>query len=170
MYAQSLRAFFERGCLAGWMLLMMINTAVIGLAVELLVFGVLFSFGDIRLINEQTAPLLIFGVFAVFNAPIVAKLRSYGVENLNFELHETALNELINPPESWSNALLALLDETASRSHELELLVRLIDEAPGAVERQDRRAEAKAWLKANRDKLTEEDREYVKEHLGYLRA
>jgi hypothetical protein len=48
------------------------------------------------------------------------------------------------------------------------MLVRLIDEAPGTVERQDRRAEAKAWLKNNGHKLSEEDREFVKQNLGYL--
>ncbi len=48
-------------------------------------------------------------------------------------------------------------------------LVQLIDEAPGPVERQDRRAEAKAWLKINREKLSEEDCEYVNQYLGYLK-
>ena len=59
------------------------------------------------------------------------KLRRYGVENLNFEIHEHALNGLVSAPESWSNVILALLDESAVRSNELVLLVRLIDEAPG---------------------------------------
>jgi hypothetical protein len=51
----------------------------------------------------------------------------------------------------------------------LVILVRLIDEAPGPVERQDRRAEAKAWLRNNRDRLTTEDKEFVNEYLGYIR-
>jgi hypothetical protein len=63
---------------------------------------------------------------------------------------------------------MALLDESAGNSGKLELLVRLIDEAPGPVERQERRAEAKAWLKENRQKLTEEDRELARARLGYL--
>ena len=48
------------------------------------------------------------------------------------------------------------------------MMIRLIDEAPGPVERQERRAEAKAWLKDNREKLTEEDRELARTRLGYL--
>ena len=32
----------------------------------------------------------------------------------------------------------------------------------------DRRGEAKAWLKENRDKLSEEDKEFAREKLGYL--
>jgi hypothetical protein len=163
-----LRAVFERGCLAGWMLLMAANTVIFGLAVELLVFGTVFSFSRVMLINGHTAPFLVLGVLATFNFPLVFKLRQYGVENLNFEIHENALNRFIDPPESWSTVILTLLDETALRSHELVILVRLIDEAPGPVERQDRRAEAKAWLKGNRDKLTDEDKEFVNEYLGYL--
>lgn len=164
------RAFFERGCLAGWMILMTVNTIVLGLAVELLVFGTILSFQQILLINAKTAPLLLGGVFAAANFPIVVRLREYGVANLNFELHEAAMNRLMSPPESWSNAILALLDETTITTHQLELLVRLIDEAPGPVERQERRAEAKAWLKENHAKLTEEDREFIRERLGYLWA
>jgi hypothetical protein len=87
---------------------------------------------------------------------------------LNFELHETAFNQMMTPPESWSNTIMALLDEAAAESGKLDILVRLIDEAPGPVERQERRAEAKAWLRENRDKLTEEDRELARERLGYL--
>jgi hypothetical protein len=162
------RAFFERGCLAAWMVLMTANTILICWAAELLVFGMLFSFYQIVLIDEHTAPFLIYGIFALINMAFVSRLRKYGVANLNFELHERALNAFVEPPEAWSNSILTLLDETAARSNELEMLVRHIDEAPGPVERQDRRAEAKAWLKENRAKLTEEDREYVREHLGYL--
>ena len=155
-------------CLVFWMLLMTAHTVVIGLSAELLVFGVIFSLDNVLLINAQTAPLLLFGVLATASFPIVMKLREYGVENLNFEIHECAMNQFMEPPESWSNVILTLLDETAGRSNELVMLVRLIDEAPGPVERQDRRAEAKAWLKSNRDKLTDEDKEFVNQYLGYL--
>ena len=170
MYPFTWRVFFERGCLAAWMVLMTVNTIVLGLAVELFVFGTVLSFGEVLLINSQTAPLLVGGVFALLFFPMVARLRIYGVENLNFELHETAFNQMMTPPESWSNTIMALLDEAAAESGKLEMLVRLIDEAPGPVERQERRAEAKAWLKENRDKLTEEDRELARERLGYLWA
>jgi hypothetical protein len=152
------------------MVLMAVNTIVLGLAVELLVLGSILSFGEVLLINAQTAPLLVCGIFALLNFPLVARLHIYGVENLNFELHETALNQMMTPPESWSNTIMALLDEAAAESGKLEMLVRLIDEAPGPVERQERRAEAKAWLKENREKLTEEDRELARERLGYLWA
>jgi hypothetical protein len=162
------RTFFERGCLASWMVLMTINTIVLGLAVELLVFGCILSFDEILLINLKTAPLLVCGVFSLLIFPMVSRLREYGVANLNFELHETALNKMMTPPESWSNTIMALLDEAAGSSGKLEMLVRLIDEAPGPVERQERRAEAKAWLKDNRAKLTEEDIEFARERLGYL--
>jgi hypothetical protein len=164
----SFRAFFERGCLASWMVLLVIDTVIIGLAIELFVFGTICSFNNILLINEHTAPLLLFGVFATIAFPLVMKFWEYGVENLNFEIHEAAMNRWVEPPESWSTVILALLDETALRSHQLALLVRLIDEAPGPVERQDRRAEAKAWLKENRGQLSDEDKEFVKERLGYL--
>ena len=167
MHPFTWRALFERGCLAAWMILMTINTIVLGLAIELLVFGTILS-SEVLLINSQTAPLLVCGVFAVLIFPMVARLRTYGVENLNFELHETALNQMMTPPESWSNTIMALLDEAAAESGKLEMMVRLIDEAPGPVERQERRAEAKAWLKDNREKLTEEDRELARARLGYL--
>ncbi len=170
MHPFTWRAFLERGCLAGWMVLMAVNTIVLGLAVELLVFGTILSFDEILLINSQTAPLLVCGVFALLIFPVVARLRIYGVENLNFELHEHALNQMVTPPEEWSNTIMALLDEACGESDKLELMIRLIDEAPGPVERQERRNEAKAWLKENRDKLTEEDRELARERLGYLWA
>ena len=168
MHPFTWRTFFERGCLAAWMILMTVNTIVLGLAVELLVFGTILSFSEILLINAKTAPMLVCGVFALLNFPLVARLRIYGVENLNFELHETALNRMMTPPESWSNTIMALLDEAAGQSDKHEMLIRLIDEAPGPVERQERRSEAKAWLKDNREKLTEEDRELARERLGYL--
>jgi hypothetical protein len=151
------------------MLLMTINTVILGLSAGLLVFGMILSFGNIILIDQHSAPFLVLGLFATLNFPVVVRLREYGVENLNFELHEHALNQLADPPETWSNTILALLDESASKTEELILLVRLIDEAPGPVERQDRRAEAKAWLKENREKLTDEDRAFVNDYLGYLR-
>jgi hypothetical protein len=162
------RAFFERGCLAAWMVLLSVNTIVLGLAIQLFVFGTILSFNAVLLINSQTAPLLVCGVFALLNFPLVARLRVYGVENLNFELHETALNKMMTTPESWSNTIMALLDEAAAESGKLEMMIRLIDEAPGPVERQERRAEAKAWLKDHREKLTEEDRELARARLGYL--
>lgn len=160
---------FERGCLMLWMLLMTTNTIILGLAIELLVFGVILSLNHIILINQSNAPLLLMGVFAVPALLIIARLRQYGIENLNFEIHEAALNKMMEPPESWSNLILALLDETSLRSQELVTLVRLIDEAPGAVERRDRRAETRAWLELNRHKLTEEDQAFINEHLGYMR-
>ena len=167
-FRQWQRAFFERGCLAGWMLLMTATTVVLGLSAELLIFGTVLSFDHIVLIDERSAPFLVLGLFATLNFPLVIKLRQYGVQNLNFEIHEHALNQFVTPPETWSNAILALLDETALRSDKLVLLVRLIDEAPGPVERQDRRAEAKAWLKENRGKLTDEAQAFVHDYLGYL--
>ena len=169
MHPFTWRAFLERGCLAAWMVLMTVNTIVLGLAIELFVFGIICSFGEILLINSQTAPLLVCGIFALLNFPLVARLREYGVANLNFELHETALNQMMTPPEEWSNTIMALLDESTVNSGKLELLVRLIDEAPGPVERQERRAEAKAWLKENREKLSPEDQDFVKQYLGYLK-
>jgi hypothetical protein len=162
-------AFFERTCLASWMVLMIANTAILGLAAELLFFGLLFSCYNIILIDQHTAPFLVVGIFATLNLALVVRLRQFGMENLNFALHERALNELFDVPETWSNGIVGLLDETGSRSNELITLVQLIDEAPGPVERQDRRLEAKAWLKVNHDKLTDEDKEYVNLYLGYLR-
>lgn len=150
------------------MLLMVANTVVLGLSAELFFFGVALSFWHFMLINEHTAPLLVFGIIAMVNFPVVVRLREFGVANLNFELHENALNSLMTPPETWSNVILTLLDQTAARSQELIMLVRLIEEAPGPVERQDRRAEAKAWLMENRAHLTDEDRDFVRENLGYL--
>ncbi len=64
------------------------------------------------------------------NYPLLVKSHEYGVQNLNFKIHEQALNRFAEPPASWSEAILALLDETAQRSDRLVLLVRLIDEAP----------------------------------------
>src|SRR5260221_8288448 len=103
--------FFERFCLAAWMVLMMANTIVVGLSVELLVFGLAFSLYHIFLIDQYNAPFLGAGVFATLNLPVVFRLRQYGMDNLNFELHEHALNQMMTPPETWSNVILALLDE-----------------------------------------------------------
>ncbi len=164
-----LRAVFERGCLAVWMLAMVANTVIVGLSALLLGFGLIFALSNIILIDQHTAPFLAVGVFATLTLPIVAKFREYGVEYLHFNQHEDALNRLINAPESWNTVILTLLDESALQSRQLEIMVRLIDEAPGPVERQDRRAEAKAWLRENRHKLTEEDREFANQYLGYLR-
>ena len=36
MHSFTWRAFMERGCLAGWMVLMAVNTIILGLAIELL--------------------------------------------------------------------------------------------------------------------------------------
>ncbi len=144
------------------------NTIVLGWAIELFVVGILFSFCQIMLINEHTAPLLLLGIFALFNFSFVARLREYGVAHLNFELHERTINAFVEPPQSWSDSIMNLLDESSQLSNELEMLVRLIDEAPGPVERQDRRIEAKTWLKLNHDKLNAEDKEFAREYLGYL--
>ncbi len=149
-------------------MLLAVNTIVFGLAVELLFVGSFAALYQVILIDEHNAPLLVCGVFAIFNFAVVSKLRAFGVANLNFEIHENALNKLLTPPESWSNVVMAFLDESIERSNELEILVQLIEEAPGAVERQDRRTEAKNWLRNNWDKLTDEDREFVRENLGYL--
>jgi hypothetical protein len=151
------------------MVLLVANVSVLGLSFELLFFGMVLSFYNIILIDQHSAPLLVMGVFALLTFPLVVRLRQYGMENLHFELHERALNGMFDAPETWGNAIVGLLDETGARTGELIMLVQLIDEAPGPVERQDRRAEAKVWLKANREKLTEEDREYVNQYLGYLK-
>ena len=71
--------------------------------------------------------------------------------------------------ESWEALILTLLDESAVRSHQLEKLVRSINNAGSAAERQERRTEAKTWLMENKDRLTEEDHEMVLEHLSYLK-
>jgi hypothetical protein len=163
-----LRSFLERGCLLWWVLLMTANTIVLGWAIELFVMGILLSFWQVTLINENNVPLLIGGIFAIFNVALFSRLWQCGAQNLNFEIHERAFNAMFDLPPSWSNSLLVLLDESTKYSNELEMLIRLIEEAPGPVERQDRRLEAKVWLKENRDKLSEEDRELVREKLGYL--
>jgi hypothetical protein len=160
------RALFERACLVGWMILMMANTILVGLSVELLVFAVILSFNHITLIDSGTLPFLAIGFVAILNFPVVAKLHGLGVAHLNFEIHE---NMLKYASETWETLILTLLDESGLRSHQLEKLVQAINNAPSAAERQERRTETKAWLIENNDKLTDEDQEIVREHLSYLK-
>jgi hypothetical protein len=160
------RAFFERICLVGWMILMMANTIMVGLTVELLLVGIILSFNHITLIDHGTLPFLAIGFIAALNFPVVVKLHELGVAHLNFESHE---NMLKYASESWETLILTLLDEKGLRSHKLEKLVQAINNAASAAERQERRAEAKAWLVENQDRLTDEDKEIVLEHLGYLK-
>ncbi len=148
------------------MILMMANTIMIGLSVELLVFGFILSFNHVTLIDYGTFPFLAIGFAAAINFPVVVKLHELGVTHLNFEIHE---NILSNASESWENLILILLDEKGLRSHQLEKLVNAINNAPSAAERQERRAQAKAWLIENKDRLTDEDKEMVLEHLSYLK-
>src|ERR1700692_1110888 len=140
------RAVFERTCLVGWIILMMANTIMIGLSVELLVFGFLLSFDHINLIDNGTLPFLAIGFIAALSFPVVVRLHELGVAHLNFEIHE---NMLKYASESWETIILTLLDEKALRSRQLEKLVQAIDTAASAAERQERRAEAKAWLIEN---------------------
>ncbi len=160
------RALGERICLVAWMILMVANTVMVGLSVELVLFGVILSGYNVNLIDSRTLPFLAIGFAAALNFPLVAKLHVLGVNHLNFEVHESMLN---NASEGWDTLILTFLDETAVRSNQLEKLIRSISEAPSAAERQERRAEAKAWLIENRKSLTEDDREMVAEHLGYLK-
>lgn len=160
------RAFFERTCFIGWMLLMMATTILVGLSVELLVFGFILSFDHVNLIDNRTFPFLAVGFLAALNFPVVVKLHGFGVANLNFEIHE---NMLKYASESWETLILTLLDETALRSRQLEKLVQAINSSSSAEERQQRRTEAKAWLAENSDKLSDEDKEFITEHLGYLK-
>ena len=149
------------------MCLMVANTVMVGLSVELLVFGLILSFGQVNLLDARTLPFLTVGFIAALNFPLVIKLHTLGVNHLNFELHENILN---NASESWATLISTLLnDETALRSNHLEKLVRDIADAATAADRQERRAEAKAWLMKNHAQLTEEDQEIVSEHLGYLK-
>jgi len=160
------RAFFERSCFIGWMILMMATTIMVGLSVELLVFGFILSFDHVNLIDYRTFPFLAVGFIAAVNFPVVARLHVLGVEHLNFDIHE---NMLKYASESWETLILTLLDETTLRSRQLEKLVQAINTAPSAAERQERRAQAKAWLKENHDKLSDEDKEYVLEQLSYIK-
>ncbi len=148
------------------MILMMVNTIMVGLSVELLVFGFILSFNHVTLIDNGTVPFLAIGFAAALNFPLVVKLHSLGVSYLNFEIHE---NMLKYASETWENLILTLLDEKSVRSHQLEKLVQAINNAPSAAERQELRAQAKAWLVENNDRLTEEDKEIVLEHLSYLK-
>jgi hypothetical protein len=165
--SQFARALGERACLVAWMILMVTNTVLVGLSVELLVFGVILSLGQITLIDNHTLPFLTVGFIAALNFPLVIKLHNLGVAHLNFEIHENILN---NASESWATLISTLLDDkTYLRSHRLDKLVRDIANAASPAERQERRAEAKAWLIENHDKLTDDDKEIVLEHLGYLK-
>jgi hypothetical protein len=156
----------ERACLIAWMCLMVANTVLIGLSVELLVFAIILSFGQITLIDNGTLPFLALGLIAALNFPIVVKLHELGVSHLHFETHE---NMLKDTPESWETLILTLLDEGASQTRQLEKFVEAIDNAASPAERQERRTEAKAWLMENQGKLTEEDKAFVDEYLGYLK-
>jgi hypothetical protein len=160
------RALGERICLVAWMILMVANTVMVGLSVELVVFGIILSVYHVNLIDAGTLPFLAIGFAAALNFPLVAKLHGLGVTHLNFEVHESMLN---TTSESWDTLILTFLDETSVRSNQLEKLIRAISEASSAAERQERRAEAKAWLIENGASLTEEDRETVLEHLSYLK-
>jgi hypothetical protein len=165
--SQFARALGERACLVAWMFLMVANTVLVGLAVELVVFAVILSLGQITLIDDRTLPFLTLGFIAGLNFPLVMKLHHLGVAHLNFEVHENILN---NASESWATMIAILLDdETTLKSHHLEKLVREIANAGSAAERQERRREAKAWLIKNHATLSEEDKEIVDEHLGYLK-
>ena len=160
------RAFGERTCLVAWMILMMANTVMIGLSLELILFGALMSFYHVTLIGSGTLPFLTIGFIALLNFPLVAKLHDLGVNHLHFEIHENMMGKV---SESWETLILTLLDETALQSRQLEKLVQAINNAPSAVVRQERRAEAKAWLIQNQGRLSEEDKEVVLEHLSYLK-
>lgn len=145
---------------------MVANTVMVGLSVELVIFGVLLSLYHVTLIDAGTLPFLAIGLVAVLNFPLVVKLHGLGVTHLHFEIHENMLNKA---SESWESMILVLLDSSALQSHHLEKLVQAINNAESAAERQERRVEAKAWLIENQDKLTDEDKEVVLEHLSYLK-
>ena len=165
-YSNFARAFGERTCLVAWMVLMVANTVMVGLAMELVLFGVLLSAYHATLIDRGTMPFIAMGFAAALNFPLVVKLHGLGVTHLHFEVHE---NMLSKASESWEAIILTFLDETALRSRELEKLVQAISDAESAAERQERRTEAKAWLIENHDRLSDEDKEVVLEHLGYLK-
>ena len=160
------RAIGERTCLVAWMILMIANTVMVGLTLELVVFGVLLSAYHVTLIDHGTLPFIAMGFAAALNFPLVVKLHGLGVTHLHFEVHE---NMLSKASESWETLILTFLDETALRSRELEKLVQAISSAESAAERQERRTEAKAWLIANQEQLSDEDKEVVLEHLSYLK-
>jgi hypothetical protein len=160
------RSLGERFCLAAWMILMIANTVMIGLSVELLVFGSILSAYNVTLIDRGTLPFLMIGFAAGLNFPVVVKLHTLGVTHLNFQTHENMLN---NASESWQSLILALLDEKIGTSDQLEKFIRAINDAPSAAERQARRMEVKTWLIENSARLTAEDREIVLEHLSYLK-
>jgi hypothetical protein len=165
--SQFARALGERACLVAWMFLMVANTVMIGLSVELLVFGALLSLNQVTLIDGRTLPFLAVGFAAALNFPFVIKLHNLGVAHLNFEIHENILN---NASESWATLISTLLnDETSLKSNQLEKMVRAIANAESAAVRQECRREAKAWLIENYESLPDEDKEVVHEQLGYLK-
>ena len=165
-FANFARPFGERACLVAWVILLMATTIMIGLSIELLVFSGILSLSQVTLIDEHTLPFLAFGFIAALNFPLVIKLHDLGVAYLHFEIHENIMN---SASESWENMILALLDETALKSRQLEKLVQAISNAESAAERQERRMEAKAWLIENQDSLSDEDKDVVLEHLSYLK-
>jgi hypothetical protein len=160
------RAFGERACFVAWMVVMMANTIMIGLSVELVVFGALLLPYHVTLIDNGTLNFLAIGFAAILNFPVVVKLHELGVTHLHFEIHENMLGKA---SESWDTLILTFLDETALQSRQLEKLIQAINNAESAGERQERRREAKAWLMENQDRLSEEDKEIVLEHLSYLK-
>ncbi len=89
---------------------MVANTVMIGLSVELVVFGIILSVYHVNLIDAGTLPFLAIGFAAALNFPLVAKLHGWGVTHLNFEVHESMLN---TNSESWGTLILTFLDETS---------------------------------------------------------
>jgi hypothetical protein len=148
------------------MVLMIANTVMAGLSLELLLFGALLSFYNVNLIDNGTMPFLAIGFLAILNFPLVAKLHGLGVTHLHFEIHENMMGKM---SETLESLILTLLDETALQSRRLDQFVQAIANAESAAERQERRAEAKAWLIENQERLSEEDLEVVHEQLGYLK-
>jgi hypothetical protein len=156
----------ERACLIGWVLLLVASTVVIGWSVELLLVGAALAGNEVSLIDERTFPLLMMGFVAALNFPVVIKLHELGVTYLHFEEHENIFDAR---SESWGSLIEALLDDTAQTSRQLDKLIKEISDATSAADRQEKRREAKAWLIANEKGLSDEDRETVDEHLGYLK-
>jgi hypothetical protein len=166
--ASFFRGFFERVCLAGWMLHLVATTVLVGLSVELLIFGGLLSFYNISLLNDQSLEFLLYGGAAALNFPLVFKFRAYGMAHLNFELHEGEIDRMVLPPEFMGNYLLALFDAPALRSQELRAKEEAIDGASSPSDRQDLRREAKLWVLENRSGFSEEDTAFIQTCLGYM--
>ena len=98
--------FGERTCLIAWMILMMANTVMIGLSLELVMFGGFMSLYHVNLIGSGTMPFLTIGFFAVLNFPLVAKLHDLGVNHLHFQIHENMMGKV---SESWETLILTRL-------------------------------------------------------------